>query len=80
MSDKTYRKQMPHSRATNSEFMSSQGPQRTDASYSHLSREQQQLREEIARLRQEEQQLCEKDVWVKKNIVAVREQMNSEDR
>ncbi|OAD72898.1 hypothetical protein PHYBLDRAFT_146217 [Phycomyces blakesleeanus NRRL 1555(-)] len=73
MSDiKTYRKQMSQTRNGSTEFMAnSQGLQRTDASYIHLSREQQQLREEIARLRQEEQQLCEKDVWVKKNIVAI---------
>lgn len=44
-----------------------------------LTREQ-QLREEIARLRKEEQELREKDHWIKQNILAVREKLAGSDR
>lgn len=46
-----------------------------DASTRTLLNREQQLREEIARLRREEQELREKDLWIKQNIVAVREKM-----
>ncbi|KAL0079891.1 hypothetical protein F4703DRAFT_1931923 [Phycomyces blakesleeanus] len=44
-----------------------------------LTREQ-QLREEIARLKLEEQELREKDHWIKQNIMAVREKLAAERR
>ena len=46
-----------------------------DQSQGTLSNLEQQLREEIAKLRREEQELREKDLWIKQNIVAVREKM-----
>ena len=46
-----------------------------DASHGTLVNREQQLREEIAKLRREEQELREKDLWIKQNIVAVREKM-----
>lgn len=51
-----------------------------DSSTATLLTREQQLREEIARLRREEQELREKDHWVKQNIVAVREKMAAERR
>ncbi|KAI8370695.1 uncharacterized protein BYT42DRAFT_583375 [Radiomyces spectabilis] len=44
-----------------------------------LSREQ-QLREEIARLRREEQELRDKDNYIKQSIVSVREKLAAERR
>ncbi|KAG2234234.1 hypothetical protein INT48_001953 [Thamnidium elegans] len=44
---------------------------RRDSSTATLLTREQQLREEIARLRREEQELREKDHWVKQNIVAI---------
>ncbi|KAI8140283.1 hypothetical protein BJV82DRAFT_496512, partial [Fennellomyces sp. T-0311] len=46
-----------------------------DQSHGTLINLEQQLREEIAKLRREEQELREKDLWIKQNIVAVREKM-----
>lgn len=46
-----------------------------DSSTNTLMNREQQLRDEIARLRREEQELREKDLWIKQNIVAVREKM-----
>ncbi|KAI8349650.1 hypothetical protein EDC96DRAFT_520017 [Choanephora cucurbitarum] len=48
---------------------------RKDSSTSVLLTREQQLREDIARLRKEEQELCEKDNWVKQNIVVIREKI-----
>jgi predicted nucleic acid-binding Zn-ribbon protein len=53
---------------------------RRDSSTATLLTREQQLKEEIARLRREEQELREKDHWVKQNIVAVREQIAAERR
>ncbi|CAO3649694.1 unnamed protein product [Mucor fragilis] len=53
---------------------------RRDSSTATLLTREQQLKEEIARLRREEQELREKDHWVKQNIVAVREKMAAERR
>lgn len=53
---------------------------RRDSSTATLLTREQQLREEIARLRREEQELREKDHWVKQNIVAVREKIAAERR
>ncbi|CEP17027.1 hypothetical protein [Parasitella parasitica] len=53
---------------------------RRDSSTAALLTREQQLREEIARLRREEQELREKDNWVKQNIVAVREKIAAERR
>ncbi|KAI8330189.1 hypothetical protein BC941DRAFT_475742 [Chlamydoabsidia padenii] len=44
-----------------------------------LTREQ-QLREEIARLKKEEQELKDKDLWIKQNIVAIRERISGDRR
>ncbi|CAO3585599.1 hypothetical protein BCR42DRAFT_421991 [Absidia repens] len=44
-----------------------------------LTREQ-QLRDDIARLRKEEQELKDKDLWIKQNIVAIRERINGDRR
>ena len=46
-----------------------------DMSTNTLMNREQQLRDEIARLRREEQELREKDLWIKQNIVAVRGKM-----
>ncbi|RCI07003.1 hypothetical protein CU098_013572 [Rhizopus stolonifer] len=51
-----------------------------DSSTSTLLTREQQLREEIARLKREEQELCEKDIWVKQTIMAVREKIAAEKR
>lgn len=64
----------PQSRRT------SEGTLNRDSSTATLLTREQQLREEIARLRREEQELREKDNWVKQNIVAVREKMAAERR
>ncbi|KAI9305311.1 hypothetical protein BJ944DRAFT_265422 [Cunninghamella echinulata] len=40
--------------------------------------EQERLREEIAKLKREWEELCEKDNAVKQNILAVREQLSKE--
>ncbi|KAI8882338.1 hypothetical protein K501DRAFT_285924 [Backusella circina FSU 941] len=64
----------PQSRRT------SEGTLKRDSSTATLLTREQQLREEIARLRREEQELREKDHWVKQNIVAVREKMAAERR
>ncbi|KAI9366216.1 hypothetical protein BD770DRAFT_375653 [Pilaira anomala] len=53
---------------------------RRDSSTATLLTREQQLREEIARLRREEQELREKDHWVKQNITAVREKIAAERR
>ncbi|KAG2192955.1 hypothetical protein INT46_001212 [Mucor plumbeus] len=53
---------------------------RKDSSTATLLTREQQLKEEIARLRREEQELREKDHWVKQNIVAVREKIVAERR
>ncbi|KAI8088932.1 uncharacterized protein BX664DRAFT_331749 [Halteromyces radiatus] len=45
-----------------------------------MEREQQQLRDDIARLRREEQELRDKDHWIKQNIVAIRERITAERR
>lgn len=57
----------------------SNGIQRDSSTASLLTREQ-QLKEEIARLRREEQELREKDHCIKQNIVAVRDQIIAERR
>ncbi|SAM05555.1 hypothetical protein [Absidia glauca] len=44
-----------------------------------LTREQ-QLRDEIARLKKEEQELKDKDLWIKQNIVAIRERISGDRR
>ncbi|KAI8328665.1 hypothetical protein BD560DRAFT_417095 [Blakeslea trispora] len=50
---------------------------RKDSSTSILLTREQQLREDIARLRREEQELCEKDSWVKQNIMMIREKISA---
>ncbi|KAG0167804.1 hypothetical protein DFQ28_009062 [Apophysomyces sp. BC1034] len=56
------------------------GGLKRDPSTATLLTREQQLKEEIARLRREEQELREKDHWIKQNIVAVREKLAAERR
>ncbi|KAI8986328.1 hypothetical protein BDB01DRAFT_720574 [Pilobolus umbonatus] len=55
-------------------------PLKRDISTAALLTHEQQLKEDIARLRREEQELREKDHRVKQNIVAVREKIAAERR
>lgn len=57
------------------ETASANGSLHRDPSVNTLHNREQQLKDEIARLRREEQELREKDLWIKQNIVAVREKM-----
>lgn len=60
--------------------MNDQQPYYKDNSTSVLLNKEQQLKEEIAKLRKEEQELQEKDLWIKQNILAIKEKIASEKR
>ncbi|KAG1048242.1 hypothetical protein G6F43_009356 [Rhizopus delemar] len=64
----------------NSDRKGSDHSLKRDLSTTALLSHEQKLREEIAKLRREEQELKEKDHWVKQNIVALREKMAAERR
>ncbi|CAO3628636.1 unnamed protein product [Cunninghamella blakesleeana] len=52
--------------------------QRTNNHHQNNKTEQEKLKEEIAKLKREWEELCEKDNVVKQNIMAVREQLEKE--